>query len=571
MGLDRPHAQEQPLGHLAVRESAGDQPQYLELSAGQLGRRDGGRGSEASSELRFEIGAAVGSHPDRLEQLALGRLLRQIASRTQPQRLCGEARIALRGEHDHARPRVSLAESRDRREARLARHVQVEDEDIRTEPVDRFDGRRDITRLIHNLEARLRLDEQPQAAADDSVIVGQNDGERLPGFGVRSFYARNSTVVPSCGVPGPSQECRRVSDPRAVSATAVATSERRPVARGPLLSGLSVSHPSRTYSQAELLKLFGLDGDEFAEAIFARSGVKTRRMSLSRETLGQSLQARAAATEEQNFDMAVAALAGLDFDPADVGVLVTAGYWSIGGPTLAHRLIDHFALGPRTDKYHVTGVGCASAVPLLRLAGQMLRARTGERALVVAAESVSGFMTRALPGDERTKVVGSALFGDGCGAALLDHSPPEPAGPEIVASAVHQLPGSLDQVRFMVSEGDSYMQIGRELPLIAETQLPLLIEDFLRGSGLDTPDIDHWLLHPGGRGILEGAQRGLGLSLQQVAPSAAVLSEYGNVGTASSFFVLKAAEEMCDPRPGERGLLISIGPGVTVGLMLLTW
>ncbi len=356
-----------------------------------------------------------------------------------------------------------------------------------------------------------------------------------------------------------------------MSATAVATSERLPVARGPLLSGLSVSHPSMTYTQAELLELLGLDGDEFAEAIFARSGVRTRRMSLTRESLGRSLQARAAATEEQIFDMAVAALGGLDFDPDDIGVLVTAGYWSIGGPSLAHRLIDQFALGPRTDKYHVTGVGCASAVPLLRLAGQLLRDRPGERALVVAAESVSGFMTGALPGDERTKVVGSALFGDGCGAALLDHASPELAGPELAASAVHQLPASLDQVRFMVSERDSYMQIGRELPLIAETHLPSLVEDFLAASGLDSTDIDHWLLHPGGRGILEGAQRGLGLSDQQVAPSAAVLSEYGNVGTASSFFVLRAAAEMRDPRPGDRGVLISIGPGVTVGLMLLTW
>jgi predicted naringenin-chalcone synthase len=180
-------------------------------------------------------------------------------------------------------------------------------------------------------------------------------------------------------------------------------------------------------------------------------------------------------------------------------------------------------------------------------------------------------MTRALPGDERTKVVGSALFGDGCGAALLDHGATKLAGPEIVASAVHQLPDSLDQVRFMVGDGDSYMHIGRELPLIAETRLPALVEDFLEANGLDRPDIDHWLLHPGGRGILEGAQRGLELSDQQVASSAAVLSEYGNVGTASSFFVLKAAEEMYDPRPGESGLLISIGPGVTVGLMLLTW
>src|SRR4029450_11798951 len=118
---------------------------------------------------------------------------------------------------------------------------------------------------------------------------------------------------------------------------------------------------------------------------------------------------------------------------------------------------------------------------------------------------------------------------------------------------------------------DSFMRLGRELPAIVEAGLPALVDGFLEPRGLDMSSIDHWLLHPGGRGILEGAQRGLGLSDEDVAPSAAVLSEYGNVGTASSFFVLRAAEEMRDPTSGERGLLISVGPGVTIGLMLLNW
>jgi alkylresorcinol/alkylpyrone synthase len=220
----------------------------------------------------------------------------------------------------------------------------------------------------------------------------------------------------------------------------------------------------------------------------------------------------------------------------------------------------------------VTGVGCASAVPLLRLAGQALRERPGEAALVIGSECVSGFMTRARPGDERTKIVGSALFGDGCGAGLLTLGDgPAPGAPEIVASAVHQVPGTLDQVRFAVGEDDSFMRLGRELPAITEEGLPALVDEFLEPRGLDRSSIDHWLLHPGGRGILEGAQRGLGLSDEQVAPSTNVLAEYGNTGTASSFFVLREAERMFGPRPDELGLLVSIGPGVTVGLMLLSW
>jgi alkylresorcinol/alkylpyrone synthase len=341
--------------------------------------------------------------------------------------------------------------------------------------------------------------------------------------------------------------------------------------RGPVMSGLAVSHPPHSFTQDELLALLGLEGDEFAESIFARSGVRSRSLFVSEDTLRASLQARAVATDAHIFEMAFEAIGGLDFDPAEIGVLVTAGYWSLGGPTLGQRLTEELGLGPTTDRYHVTGVGCASAVPLLRMAGQALRERPGERALVIGAERVSGFMTRARPGDPRTKVVGLALFADGCGAALLDLGEGAPAGTEIVAGAVHHVPGTLDQVRFAVSEDDSYMQLGRELPAIVEAGLPELVDEFLEPRGLDRSSIDHWLMHPGGRGILEGAQRGLSLSDEQVAPSRAVLAEFGNTGTASSFFVMRATERMRSPGPGELGLMVSIGPGVTVGLMLLSW
>ena len=353
--------------------------------------------------------------------------------------------------------------------------------------------------------------------------------------------------------------------------TAVRTENRPWEARGPVLAGLAIAHPPRAFSQEEVLALLGLEADEFAQSIFARSGVRTRRLFASEESVRTSLQARAAETEEHALEQALAAVGALDFDPHEIGVLVTAAYWSLGGPTLGHRLLDRLGLGPRTDKYHVTGVGCASAVPLLRLAGQALRERRSERALVIGAERVSGFMTRAEATDERTKIVGFALFGDGCGAALLDLGEGAEGGPKIVASTVHQVPDTLDQVRFAVSEEDSYMRLGPELPAIVEASLPALVDEFLEQQGLRRSSIDHWVLHPGGRGILEGAQRGLGLSDEQVAASASVLAEYGNTGTASSFFVLRETERTRRPDPGELGLLVSVGPGVTVGLMLVSW
>jgi predicted naringenin-chalcone synthase len=332
--------------------------------------------------------------------------------------------------------------------------------------------------------------------------------------------------------------------------------------------GLAVSTPATSFTQDELLTLLGLATDPFARSIFARSGVRERHLELTPDTLATTLQARTEETEEQLLRLALEAVDGIDFDTDEIGVVVTATYYSLGGPTLAHRIVDHLGLDPATDKYHLVGAGCASAVPLFRLATGCM----GDRmALVVAAESVSGFLTKVSPRDGKAKVVGSALFGDGCAAALLGGPGEEGDGPAIVAATVHQVAGTLGHVRFGVGGEDSQMQLARELPAVAEEAAGPLVERFLRDHGLTKDDVDHWLVHPGGPGIIEAVQRGLGLSRRQVAPSFGVLSRFGNVGTPASLFVLAETLEARRPAPGELGLMITIGPGVTVGLMLLAW
>jgi alkylresorcinol/alkylpyrone synthase len=337
------------------------------------------------------------------------------------------------------------------------------------------------------------------------------------------------------------------------------------------LCGLALSTPATSFTQDELLPLLGLSADTFAETIFARSGVRKRHLELSPGTLATSLQARTEATEEQLLRLALEATEQLAFEPEEIGLVVSATYYSLGGPTLAHRLVDELGLEPGTDKYHLVGVGCASAVPLFRLAARCLRDHPGRKALVVAAESVSGFLTPVSPGDGKAKVVGSALFGDGCAAALLGGPAEDDGGPVVLATAVHQVAGTLGHVRFGVTGEDSHMRIARELPAVAEEGARPLVEAFLHEHGLAPADVDHWLVHPGGPGIIEAVQRGLGLADEQVAPSFRVLSEFGNVGTPASLFVLAETVEERRPAPGDTGLMITIGPGVTVGLMLLAW
>jgi alkylresorcinol/alkylpyrone synthase len=68
---------------------------------------------------------------------------------------------------------------------------------------------------------------------------------------------------------------------------------------------------------------------------------------------------------------------------------------------------------------------------------------------------------------------------------------------------------------------------------------------------------------------VEQARDALDLSDEDVAISWNALAEHGNVGTPSIFYVLNSTIEERRPARGEHGLAVMIGPGVSVGLMLL--
>ena len=362
-------------------------------------------------------------------------------------------------------------------------------------------------------------------------------------------------------------------DTRAIR-TRTATAERpadgRTAAAGPRIAGLTLSDGESVLSQDQVLERLGLRGDEFAERIFAHSGVRRRHLELDDDFLARGIQGRTPEVEQRLLGHSIRAVDALGLDTRRIGTVLSSSLYSLGLPTIAHRLVDHYELEPTTDKYHVTGVACASAVPLMRLAAGTLHQHPGRDTLIVAAESMSSILTRATPEDTRAKTVGSALFGDGCAAALLS-ADPGADGPAIIATQVHQIGGTLGAVGLACSEQDVYLQLVRELPDLAGAGLPGVAEKFLRHNGVRHEQIDHWMVHPGGRRIIENIQRALQLSNEQTATSWDALANHGNVGTPSIFYVLADTIERYQPQPGERGLAVTIGPGVTVGLMLLQW
>ena len=221
--------------------------------------------------------------------------------------------------------------------------------------------------------------------------------------------------------------------------------------------GLAVLDPGTGVTQQEALWKLGLAGDEFAERIFSRSGVERRQLNLDDDFLTAGLEQRTAGVEQELLDQAVEALERLDVGLEHVGTVLTSSLYSLGCPSLAHRLIERCGLDPATDKYHVTSVGCASAVPAVppRRADPARRPFTrGAGGRGREHELAAGARRRGEPRASRR--VGAAIFGDGCAAALLSERG-EASGPAILATAVHQVPGTLGAVEITADEQGSYL------------------------------------------------------------------------------------------------------------------
>jgi predicted naringenin-chalcone synthase len=103
--------------------------------------------------------------------------------------------------------------------------------------------------------------------------------------------------------------------------------------------------------------------------------------------------------------------------------------------------------------------------------------------------------------------------------------------------------------------------LDRDLAPFLRKEVVAAVESYLAPRGLARGGIRRWILHPGGRRILEVLAERLGLTRDDLAPTEAVLSEHGNMSSATVLFVLEEILGHHRPAPGERGLLGAFGPG----------
>lgn len=259
------------------------------------------------------------------------------------------------------------------------------------------------------------------------------------------------------------------------------------------------------------------------------------------------------------------ALATAEIAPGDVGLIVSVSCTGFKIPAVDAHVADALGMGPRLARLPITESGCAGGVVGLARARDFLVAHPDQVAVVLALEFAS--LTFQPWDRSATNVVSTAIFGDG-GAAVVLAGPDHPRGRErrpgqarIVDCESVFFPGTTHLMGFHLRNQGLQIILDRELAPFVRRHVGDVVGAFLSARGLTRADVTRWILHPGGRRVIEVMSERLGLGPGDLAATARVLSEHGNMSSVTVLFVLDEILRRGGLRCGEKGVLGAFGPG----------
>lgn len=225
-------------------------------------------------------------------------------------------------------------------------------------------------------------------------------------------------------------------------------------------------------------------------------------------------------------------------------------------------LVDALELPRTLTRLPAYQFGCAGGVIGL---GLSLRLAAEVRNMLLVSTELCSLVFHA-DSREASDLIGAAIFADGAAAVLLSR---DKAGPlELIASQSYLLPETRHLMGYEIEDSGARLLLDKSLPGHLIDVVPSIVDDFLHQQGHVRSDIDWWLLHPGGTKILASLHEVLGLRVDQARWSDEVLSNIGNLSSASILFVVNSFFQSEAAAPGDLALILGIGPGLTLELVL---
>ncbi|XP_028554081.1 bibenzyl synthase-like [Dendrobium catenatum] len=210
-------------------------------------------------------------------------------------------------------------------------------------------------------------------------------------------------------------------------------------------------------------------------------------------------------------------------------------------PSRDYHLIQILGLNPNIERVAILQHGCFTGKTTLRLAKCLVESHKGARVLVVCAET-STMLFRGPSKEHQEDLITQAIFADGASALIVGANPNETIGERasfVITSASQViLPNSSHATTGHFSEGGIKATIHKDIPNIISKNIGMYLEAAFTPLGISNWNSIFWVVHPGGRVILDQLEERLGLNPEKLTISWHVLPEYGNIMGVCVHFVL---------------------------------
>jgi alkylresorcinol/alkylpyrone synthase len=247
--------------------------------------------------------------------------------------------------------------------------------------------------------------------------------------------------------------------------------------------------------------------------------------------------------------------------PEALDAIVVVSTTGIATPSLDALLIERMGLRRDIERLPIFGLGCGGGVLGLARAGAMARLNPKSNVLCLVVELCALCFRRN--DYSKSNIIATALFGDGAAGAIVSC---QGDGPRLGASGQHTWPQTLDIMGWDVESDGFRAVMSRDIPSFVRREMRSVAVDFLERNGLGLGDIDGFVCHPGGTKVLTALEEAFSLAEGTLSQGKSVLRDYGNMSSATVFFVL---QRMLEEGGRKHLLLTGMGPGFTAGLQLL--
>jgi len=340
------------------------------------------------------------------------------------------------------------------------------------------------------------------------------------------------------------------------------------------LISIATAVPEHRITQAEVLavlaKARGAALPARLEQILGNSGIDQRYLACDADYYlePRSWTGRAAIYNQVGTRLAHKA-AGDALDkaalaPSDIDAIILISTTGTMTPSIPSRMIEAMGFDPSTQTIPIFGYGCAGSVLGLRLANDLAAAGGGQNVLMISLELCS--LSYDYSQFDKKNMIATALFADGCAAAVISGKPGQADAPSFRAFEQKTWPDTREMMGWDVGTTGFNLVLACDIPTFVTKDFAPFCDAFLEEQGLAKSDLAEPACHPGGGRVVEALEAYFAPEIAGIPATRDILRQHGNMSSPTVLFVL---EQLLSQKPDKPILLTALGPGFTAVLGII--